>query len=154
MSMIGIDWGETADALDNKSQHAAADLMREMGANLTREEAENARLRKVIAHLMTNPLDTREHRCHTSDIDAQTGHVEITDEPGDHTTIRITDPTVAAHDRTVNDLGQVLDVEAGLAEVLATAPAEDAQRAAATVNDGLETLFRKLGPPTDRTTEQ
>lgn len=52
------------------------------------------------------------------------------------------------------DLDQVPDVEAGLAEVLSTAPAEDAQRAAATVNDGLETLFRKLGPPTDRTTEQ
>lgn len=51
--------------------------------------AENERLRKVIAHLMTNPLDAREHACHTSDIDAQTGHVEITDEPGNRTTIRI-----------------------------------------------------------------
>lgn len=31
---------------------------------------------------------------------------------------------------------------------------EDAQHAAATVDSGLDRLFRRLGPPTDRTTEQ
>lgn len=40
------------------------------------------------------------------------------------------------------------------AEVLSTATADDAHRAAATINDGLDNLFRKLGPPTDRSTEQ
>jgi hypothetical protein len=59
--------------------------------------AENARLRKVIAHLMTNPLDQREAIYWTDDIDSQTGTVEITDGT-DHaghpvTTIRITDRT-------------------------------------------------------------
>lgn len=66
----------------------------------------------------------------------------------------ITDPAVAAHDRMVAGLDQVLDVEAGLAEVLSTAPTEDTQRAAATINDGLGNLFRRLGPPTDRSTEK
>jgi hypothetical protein len=57
--------------------------------------AENARLRQVIAHLMTNPLGQREAVYYTSDIDGQTGHVDITDVPdssGDgRTIIRITD---------------------------------------------------------------
>lgn len=54
-------------------------------------QAENDRLRKVIAHLMTNPLGTREVTHHTSDIDAQTGRVDIIDHDNDRTTIRITE---------------------------------------------------------------
>lgn len=52
---------------------------------------ENVRLRKVIAHLMTNPLNQREATYWTSDIDGQTSTVEIVDESGDQTTIRITE---------------------------------------------------------------
>jgi hypothetical protein len=84
MSMIGIDAEETAAELEAHAEFAGADLLREL-------EAENVRLRKVIAHLMTNPLDTRQHTCCTSDIDYQTGQVEITDGPDDRTTIRITE---------------------------------------------------------------
>lgn len=52
---------------------------------------ENTRLRQVIAHLMTNPLGQREATYWTSDIDGQTGAVELIDGPDDQTTIRITD---------------------------------------------------------------
>jgi hypothetical protein len=50
---------------------------------------ENSRLRRVIAHLMTNPLDQHEATYWTRDIDGQTGTVEIADGPDDQTTIRI-----------------------------------------------------------------
>ncbi|MGY0065123.1 hypothetical protein ACWY4P_54045 (plasmid) [Streptomyces sp. LZ34] len=58
-----------------------------------------------------------------------------------------------ANTRLLADLDQVLDVEAGLAEVLSIAAAEDAQRAAFTINDGLANLFLRLGPP-DHETEK
>lgn len=121
---------------------------------LSRRDPENGRLRKIIAHLMTNPLDTREHTCHTSDIDEQAGRVEITEDADDRTTIRVIDPIHEANETMTRDLGQVLDIEAGLAEALSTGPADNTQRAAATINDGLETLFRKLGPPTDHDIEK
>lgn len=54
--------------------------------------AENARLRQVIAHLMTNPLGVTEATYWTSDIDAQTGLVDITDGPDDKTTITVARP--------------------------------------------------------------
>ena len=50
------------------------------------------------------------------------------------------DELAARNEDMTRDLDQILDVEAGLAEV---------QRAAATVNDGLDNLFRRLGPPAD-----
>jgi len=116
-------------ALDAGFRHPQDDdianlAMRLVQPELDRMEDENSRLRKVIAHLMTNPLNALEHRCHTSDIDDQTGHVEITDEPGDRTTIRIADPVHDLNAAMTRDLGQVLDVEAGLAEVLSTSPAD------------------------------
>lgn len=46
MSMIGIDPGETADALDAKAEFAAADLMREM-------DAENSALRVRLNAVLT-----------------------------------------------------------------------------------------------------
>lgn len=58
---------------------------------LAEQRAENSRLRQVIAHLMTNPLGQREAVYYTSDIDGQTGRVDITDGPDDRTTIRITE---------------------------------------------------------------
>ncbi|MFI0156244.1 hypothetical protein [Streptomyces lydicus] len=65
------------------------------------------------------------------------------------------DPIADMNAAMTRDLGQVLDVEAGLAEVLSTATAEDAHRAAAVVNDALATLFQRLGPPpTDRADEK
>lgn len=48
------------------------------------------------------------------------------------------DELAARNEAAGRELDQVLDVEAGLAEV---------QQAAATVNDGLDRLFRWLGPP-------
>lgn len=45
-----------------------------------------------------------------------------------------------ANTAMVRDLGQVLDVEAGLS--------------ADTINDGLDNLFRRLGPPADHAAEQ
>ncbi|WP_345633776.1 hypothetical protein [Streptomyces lacrimifluminis] len=91
MSMIGIDAEETAQALDSHAEFAAAELMRDLDSRLTQAQAEVGRLRQVIAHLMTNPLNQREATYWTSDIDGQTGTVEIVAEPGDRTTIRITE---------------------------------------------------------------
>lgn len=91
MSMIGIDAEETAQALDDHAEFAAAELMRDLDSRLAQAQAESSRLRQVIAHLMTNPLNQREVTYWTSDIDGQTGTVEITDGPDDQTTIRITE---------------------------------------------------------------
>ncbi|RZF02928.1 hypothetical protein [Streptomyces albidoflavus] len=91
MSMIGIDPGETADALDDHAEFAAAELMRELDSRLTETKTQVTRLRQIISHLMTNPLDQREATYLTSDIDAQTGIVEILDGANDQTTIRIID---------------------------------------------------------------
>lgn len=79
MSMIGIDPDETADALDDHGEFAGAELMRDLDSRLTQKEAEVTRLRQVIAHLMTNPLDQRQATYWTSDIDGQLGTVEIVD---------------------------------------------------------------------------
>ncbi|MGX1632742.1 hypothetical protein ACWGUL_01590 [Streptomyces albidoflavus] len=89
MSMIGIDPAETADALEDHGEFAGAELMREMDSRLTEKQAEVTRLRQIISHLMTNPLDQREATYWTSDIDGQTGIVEIVDEGDDRTIIRI-----------------------------------------------------------------
>jgi signal transduction histidine kinase len=91
MSMIGIDAEETAQALDDRAEFAAAELMRELDSQLTQKGAEVARLRQVIAHLMTNPLNQSEATYWTSDITGQTGRVEITHGPNGQTTIRIID---------------------------------------------------------------
>ncbi|MEW2187746.1 hypothetical protein AB0900_31145 [Streptomyces cellulosae] len=60
-------------------------------------QAENERLRQVIAHLMTNPLNQREATYWTSDIDGQTATVEILDGVDNVgvpvTTVRVADPT-------------------------------------------------------------
>lgn len=76
-------------------EHLETHTIPQFVAKLAEQRGENARLRQVIAHLMTNPLDTRAHVCWTSDIDGQTGHVDITDAPdagGDgRTIIRITE---------------------------------------------------------------
>ena len=89
MSLIGIDPAETADALDDHAEWAAANLMRELDSRIREEQVKVMRLHKIIAHLMTNPLDQREATNMTSDIDGQTGIVEIVDEGDDRTIIRI-----------------------------------------------------------------
>lgn len=76
-------------------EHLETHTIPQFVTKLAEQRGESTRLRQVIAHLMTNPLDTREHACWTSDIDSQTGHVDITDVPdagGDgRTIIRITE---------------------------------------------------------------
>jgi hypothetical protein len=47
--MIGTDPAETADALDQKAEFAAAELMRDLDSRLTQTEAENSRLREALA---------------------------------------------------------------------------------------------------------
>jgi hypothetical protein len=79
------------------ADHLSTHAMLQAVEVLAEQRKENARLRKVIAHLMTNPLDQREATYWTDDIDSQTGAVEIADGT-DHaghpvTTIRITDRT-------------------------------------------------------------
>ncbi|MGW7505961.1 hypothetical protein ACWGIR_31175 [Streptomyces albidoflavus] len=91
MGMIGIDPSETADALDGHAEFAAAELMRELDSRLTETKTQVTRLRQIISHLMTNPLDQWEATYLTSDIDGQTGIVEILDGANDQTTIRIID---------------------------------------------------------------
>lgn len=68
-------------------------------AIVTELRVENARLRKVIAHLMTNPLDQWTATYMTEDIDDQTAQVEITDHDDGRTTIRVLIATEKQGDR-------------------------------------------------------
>jgi hypothetical protein len=90
--MIGTDPEETATALDHAGEFTAADLLRDLGSTKDRLEDENAHLKKVIAHLMTNSLNTWEVICRDSDIDSQTGEVEIVRARKGRTTVRVIEP--------------------------------------------------------------
>lgn len=56
MSMIGVDPEETADYLDGKSEHAAAGLLRELGAKARNLDDLESALVRLINDDSTPPM--------------------------------------------------------------------------------------------------